>query len=199
MEMQQAAAQELLDKRKRSAPVVHRSTAKYQRIGHSVAVISSGVLRTEGKKCAHGKCVECGVSLRLPLTCPVDNDAEYKVVVRVFRDVKRGEMKQKELVEEKWTGKQLMEGLVKAVKKYLPHRFDCSWGLHHRRLLYETFPDTWLVVNTDFSATLDLDPQHKLNSAHSAHSVQDVFLVSDHPVDVPLENGKTRRVITNAF
>lgn len=92
---------------------------------------------------------------------------------------------------------ELFELLVAALREYLPHRWDTSWDLHHRQLLTRTFEDDTLLINTDFSATMNLDPQYRINSAISGHAIQAVFIVSHSPRLVPMPNGVLRRVMEN--
>lgn len=81
--------------------------------------------------------------------------------------------------------------------EFTKHQWDKKWDLHNRRLLLETFPADTLVIQTDFSATTDLNPQDRVNSAIAGHAIQAVFMVFHSPHNVELENGHQKRIVNN--
>lgn len=191
-------------KRANSAGKSGTSGPQYKKVKAVMSPTSSPHLQLQERRCGHQECTQCGVDKSLPdhSRCPHDWSPFVFTIVRVFEDVPRGGSsgtgrKQRELREKSVSMAQLFVLLKAALRKYLPHRWDAAWDLHNRRLLHHSFGDDTIVVSTDFSATMDLDPQHRLNSAISGHAIQGVFIVSHSPRLVPTKNGKTRRVMEN--
>eukprot|EP01034_Spumella_vulgaris_P022555 gene22553-28689_t len=148
-----------------------------------------------GKKLSERKCNQCGIERRLPLTCPRDcnDDPGRKVEVRVYKvmDHKSANgnvFTQNELTTTKMTGLGVMTAAKQIAKKTLPHMWDATTDLHHRRLCGETFDDLTLIVYTDFSSKYNCESQDKPNSSQPAHVILDVFVTSSNPRFVDLGN-----------
>ncbi len=154
------------------------------------------------KRCAYQDCEHCGIDKRLKLTCPNDNDPNITVKVRVYVKIQRTTQEGKkfnqiELQEQDITAPNLMKLLKADLRKALPHHWDAEWDLQNRRLLYDTFDPKAAVVKTDFSATVNLIPQHQLTAAVPGHAILDVFIASHSPTYHVMPNGTLKRVIVN--
>lgn len=182
---------------KRAARAGKANQQPYKKVKCIKKVSASTDLHTYRRPCAYGTCALCGPAQKLPLTCPVDMRDDILITVRDFQMVKRGSREQKELVEVQMTPRQIMTELRGMCTEYTSHQWDKKWDLHCRRLLLETFSNTALVIQTDFSATTDLNPQDRINSAIAGHAIQDVILVSHSPTYELLPNGYPKRIIEN--
>lgn len=192
----QNAVQKVGEKRSQYIGKAHTDTS-LKRVKCIATPSASTHLRTFARPCSYGTCAVCGVGRRLPLTCPVDNDPNVVVTVREFQVVKRGNREQKEIVEVRMSAAELLQKIVALFPSWAKHQWDKRWDLHTRRLVLETFGPTTLVVQTDFAATTDLNPQDRVNSAIAGHAIQAVFMVSHSPELVTLPNGYRKRVIQN--
>ena len=75
----------------------------------------------------------------------------------------------------------VMENIPKTAVPVMKHLWESWWGSHQRRFDYNTFTPGMVRYKADFSATLDINPQDKLNSAISAHAIQNVMIFSLMP------------------
>ena len=154
----------------------------------SESVIKPG--RQDGKlviyqrKCAYGECDDCGIKKYFSgYKCPLEWDDEFMMEIKEYQDVDRpnSDKKQKELVVTKITGLKLMTKIERDGGAVIKHIWQSHWGSHQRRYDYNTFTSGMVRYKCDFSATLDINPQDKLNSAISAHAIQNVAIYSLMP------------------
>jgi hypothetical protein len=130
------------------------------------------------RKCAYGDCENCGIGKFFTAhKCPLEWDDTMELKIKEYHDLERNnsDRKQKELVLVTITAMEVMEKISKTAVAVMKHLWESWWGSHQRRLDYNTFTRGMVRYKADFSATLDINPQDKLNSAICAHAIQNVM------------------------
>ena len=91
--------------------------------------------------------------------------------------------------------------IASTVLPVIKHLWQSWWGSHQRRYDFNTFTPEMVRYKSDFSATLDINPQDKLNCAISAHAIQTVMIFSLLPLYRSVTNRSgltyTKRFIRN--
>ena len=129
--------------------------------------------------------------------CPLEWDDGLQINIKEYQDLERNNSvkKQKELVKVTVTAAQLMQKIADTAQPVMKHLWQSWWGSHQRRYDYNTFTYGMVRYKADFSATLDNNPQYKLNCAISAHAIQNVmrFSLLSEFRDVTNKSGLTYR------
>jgi hypothetical protein len=136
------------------------------------------------RSCAYGECHDCGVEKYFTShKRPLEWDEEFQVNIKEYQDLARNnsDKKQKELVSVTVTAKEVMQKIADKAGNVRKHLWQSRWGSHMRRYDYNTFIAGMVRYKADFSATLDINPQDKLNCAISAHAKQNVMIFSLNP------------------
>jgi hypothetical protein len=99
---------------------------------------------------------------------------------RKFVDAPRGETRyQKELHEvTTTTWEEFVCELTRVAEKAGPHYWAKQWDKMQRSYLLVNIDDDNIVIQTDFSAQMDLTQSHNMTNCQYVHGLQDVFLVS---------------------
>jgi hypothetical protein len=143
-----------------------------------------GKLMIFERKCAYGDCEHCGIGkFFTAYKCPLEWDDTMELKIKEYQDMERNnsDRKQKELVLVTVTAMEVMEKISKTAVAVMKHLWESWWGSHQRRFDYNTFTKGMVRYKADFSATLDINPQDKLNSAICAHAIQNVMIFSLKP------------------
>ena len=136
------------------------------------------------RKCAYGECNKCGTKKYFTdYKCPLEWDDDLQINIKEYQDLERNnsDKKQKELVVVTVTANELMQKIAETAHAVMKHLWQSWWGSHQRRYDYNTFTYGMVRYKADFSATLDINPQDKLNCAISAHAIQNVMILSLAP------------------
>ena len=156
------------------------------------------------RKCASGTCENCGVDKKfVKEKCDKERNPTHKITYKEFQDLSRNNSttKQKELVEVTTSAEELMQKIETTAPAVILHHWEANWGSHQRRYWKHNFKKGDVLYNADFSATMDLNPQDRLNCAIPAHAIQHVFIFALNPRWVTLTNKDglpyTKRIITN--
>lgn len=127
------------------------------------------------KNCAYQKCDQCGIKRFFDQQnlCNIERNIDIVVVVRKYENVQgRSRGMQMEVVEVKMNGDQLIDHLMHCATLAVPHEWNVVWNAHARTICVNTSGPSVLNLMTDFSAVLDHDVQHKLNTAIPCRSNQ---------------------------
>lgn len=136
------------------------------------------------RACAYVECPDCGIEKHFTShKCPLEWDEELQVNIKEYQDLagNNSDKKQKELVSVTVTAKDVMQKISDTATNVIKHLWQSRWGSHMRRYDYNTFSDGMVRYKADFSATLDINPQDKMNCAISAHAIQNVMIFSLNP------------------
>jgi hypothetical protein len=162
-----------------------------------------GELEIFARSCAEGKCELCGIKIKFDYKCPLLYNDTYTIKLKQYRETLKNntDRKQIELIEVNMTAKELMETIEAKAVPVMKHLWGNWWGSHMRRFDYFTFETGTVLYKSDFSATFDIIPQHKVNSAIAEHAIQNGIIISINPVfrEVKNKNGTTsmKRFVTN--
>ena len=133
------------------------------------------------RRCAYGECNECGIEkFFMAHKCPLEWDEGLQINIKEYQDLEsnNSDKKQKELVVVTMTAKEVMLKIASTALPVMKHLWQSWWGSHQRRYDFNTFIPGMVRYKSDFSATLDINPQDKLNCAISAHAIQNVMIFS---------------------
>jgi hypothetical protein len=136
------------------------------------------------QKCMFGTCAECNAFRESSLcffSCPrrFGNETVYKYLKYSVAEFDTN--KAKELVPIHANGFELRNELKASLKKYLKHHWEYKWlHLCHQADINACDEHT-LVIQTDFSAVVELIAQEKLNSAISGYSQMSCWAVMHSP------------------
>ena len=149
-------------------------------------------------------CENCGVEkFFVKEKCDKERSSSQKITYKEFQDLSRNNSttKQKELVEVTTSAEELMQKIETTAPAVILHHWEANWGSHQRRYWKHNFKKGDVLYNADFSATMDLNPQDRLNCAIPAHAIQHVFIFALNPRWVTFTNKDglpyTKRIITN--
>lgn len=163
-----------------------------------------GKLVIHKRSCAYGECEDCGIGkFFMAHQCPLEWDDNLVINIKEYKDVERNnsEKKQKELVLVAVKATELMQKIADTAGNVIKHIWQSRWGSFMRRYDYNTFTAGMVRYKADFSATMDINPQDKLNCAISAHAIQNVMIFSLNPSFRTLINetnmSSQKRFITN--
>jgi hypothetical protein len=132
------------------------------------------------RKCAYGDCENCGIEKFFTAhKCPLEWDDTMELKIKEYQD--NSDRKQKESVLVTVTAMEVMEKISKTAVAVMKHLWESWWGSHQKRFYFNTFTKGMVRYKANFSATLDINPQDKLNSAICAHAIQNVMIFSLKP------------------
>lgn len=105
------------------------------------------------RKCAYGKCEDCGTKKFFSnYKCALEWDDELIVEIKEYQDLERNnsDKKQKELVIVKISAMQLMNKVADTGDAVMKHIWQSHWGSHQRR--YDNKPCIQIIYTFEESA-----------------------------------------------
>jgi hypothetical protein len=94
-----------------------------------------------------------------------------------------------------------MKKISDSAAEVIKHTWEAYWNSHQRKYLTQNFKYGMVLYKADFSATMDLNPQDRMNCAIPAHALQHVMIFSLSSKIVELVNKEglpyKKRVIKN--
>jgi len=159
----------------------------------------SGVLKIHNKICADINCQDCGLERLTAHKCLVEWSKTKNIKYKKFMDMPRGSGGvAKELVEVTTSCYEFMVELIRQSQKAIPHLWNEQWDAHHRNtLLSQGLDQENIVLHFDFSAVLDIKPQHCVTCPILEHCIQEVFIVSHSPRLFTTKSGYVKTITTN--
>ena len=149
------------------------------------------------QKCMIGECDTCNAFRESPLCCfacpqrfGADVPYKYKRYAIVLTDTN----KTKELETITATGSELLNALKSTLGKYLMHHWEYKWLHNCHQADIEACDDSTLVIQTDFSAVVELIAQEKLNSAISGYCQMSCWAVMHSPEELQRDGIKKKHL-----
>jgi hypothetical protein len=135
-----------------------------------------------------GLCVECNTFRTGPLcffNCPIRfGDIVLRYKYKEYAVTGTGARTKRELKAVTATGPELLGTLKRSLEKYLKHHWEYKWLHYCHQADINHCDEHTLVMQTDFSAVVELKPQDTLNSAHSNYCQLSCWAVMHSPVIV---------------
>ena len=147
-------------------------------------------------KCIRGECADCGLEKKFnSLKCETLNSCEVEVPVMVWKDAPRDSgATQYELSSEKMTMKDLVMELGLCLGSSRPHYGREKWTARARKLHEQLLTSSDILIQADFSATVDLRASEADNSSQDNHAVLLCMTVSYNfrstEIDIKNDNGE---------
>lgn len=133
-----------------------------------------GKLIIHRRECAYGECKDCGVAKNFTnIKCDLEWDSSCNVKYKEYQNLTRNnsDVKQKELVLVTSTAEELMKKISNSAAEVIKHTWEAYWNSHQRKYLTQNFTYGMVLYKADFSATMDLNSQDRMNCAIPAHAL----------------------------